>query len=181
MPVFPNRSGLSTQNRIPPQLPAHLLAQILALLLGAGITPANAATDACALAKAAHLTPLIGEGAHYIPLIDTQTSEARLSVCAYEGPDGKHYGLSVRESLKPSEKPAAELREDAATALRAQTGLRPQQPDIGEAALWVQKSEQLTVWLHGGRLTLTFLGDSTTPELATHLAIARKVLQALPD
>lgn len=149
------------------------------------LTPAAAAPTvpaACDVVKEARLEKIIGPDADYIPMIDQHDDTAAMSMCAYETKGGHHYGFSIRrvENVPEDQTSTRMLNKAIETLMRANKSAKGlSQPNIGEAALWNARAQQLTVWLDNGKTTLLFLGDQTTPDLSTHLRIARQVIRHL--
>lgn len=153
---------------------ATLLVSLSSVMANPAVPPA------CSLVKSANLSRIIGQDVKFIPLMSQADGSAAMSMCAYEGKNGRHYGFSIREVETLPEGTTAQsmLNRAIETEMRAAHSARGlSQPNVGDAALWNARMQKLTVWIDDGKTTLIFQGNKTTPSLQTHLTIARRVIR----
>ena len=137
---------------------------------------------ACDVLQAIDIAATLGPGTTYMPGIQTENENVRLSLCSADTPDlSARMTLMVRENLVAQVPDAATLRTLMIDELRATLGQAAiiEEVEIGDAAIWVGEIGQLTVWHRAGRVMFIF---SPTPsqDRAAAITAAQKTLAAFP-
>ncbi len=131
---------------------------------------------ACDALRSAGVTTAMGEGS--LSTIGSEDEgDITVSICRYEPKDPTNDGLTLLLRMEPADAPAKDveaLRDADMAQLRdiLDDDVFARPLDIGDAAIWIEDMNLMTVWMSEGRVVaqITGIGGSGSQQRFTQLA-----------